>query len=424
MMHGNSIPLPSKTIKILRVIARLNVGGPAIQTIHLSQLLSGNGFETMLVCGRIGPAEGDMDYLAQERGVRPFYLDGLGRELAPIKDLTTLFQLKRLIRNFQPDIIHTHTAKAGTLGRLAALTVNGLTKSQRRIKLVHTFHGHVFHGYFGRLKTTLFLVIERFLARFTDVLICISESQRRELSQIYRIDAPCRFQNVALGFDLAPFLNSIKRRGQIRTKMGVSSEEIVVGIVGRVVPIKNHSLFIDAAKLLCTRLPDLPIRFIVVGDGELREHLERRVKDIGLANRFAFTGWVQEMSGIYSDLDVLALTSINEGTPVSLIEAMAASVPVVTTDAGGVKDLIGETISQREDFRVCEHGLLCPQNDPNAFAKALEHQIRSDDQDKEERVTAARDFVVRNYSYDRLVRDIKELYRNLKGAPNSADCKG
>ncbi|MBI9082610.1 MAG: glycosyltransferase [Desulfobacterales bacterium] len=405
-----------KPIRILRIIARLNVGGPAIQAICLSKKLSNRDFQTLLVCGPVGHGEGDMSYLAQGDGVQPLLIAELCRELSPIKDLKSFFKLRRIIMRYKPHIIHTHTAKAGTLGRLAAMSTRWSTSSRKRIKLVHTFHGHVFNGYFSPKKTSVFLMIERTLARITDTIVAISDSQKKELSEQYRIALADRIRKVELGFNLTPFLDCRQHIGKLRRKIGVDKKTVLIGIIGRLVPIKNHRLFLESVRILIDGNPALKLKFLIVGDGELKESLKKSCLAMGINSHVVFLGWIKDVSEVYADLNILALTSINEGTPVSIIEGMASSVPVVATDAGGVKDLLGKTIADHNRLKVCEKGLLCPQNDPGQFAVALEYQLKSGEQEKGERVAAAQDFVVRRYSDERLVRDIEALYLELLGS--------
>ena len=400
-------------IRVLRIIARLNVGGPAIQTITLGKHLSGSKFDSILACGTVSEGEGDMGYLAQREGVYPIIIPEMGRELSFLNDLKAFFKLRRIIKKYQPHLIHTHTAKAGTLGRLAAISFLRLKAPHNRIKLVHTFHGHVFHGYFSRTKTALFLLIERFLGLCTDAMVAISESQKNELIYRFRIAAPGQFRKIELGFNLTPFLECRRHRDGLRGKIGADEQTVLIGIVGRLVPIKNHHLFLESVRIFLERNPSKKTRFLIVGDGELRGDLEHLSHEFGLDDRVVFMGWIKDVSEVYADLDILVLTSINEGTPVSLIEGMASSVPVLATDAGGVKDLFGRPITEQNGFMACERGILCPQNDPEIFANAVEYQLNLKDLEKQKRLRKARDFVVNRYSNERLVRDIKALYLDL-----------
>jgi glycosyltransferase involved in cell wall biosynthesis len=396
--------LIKEPIRILRVIARLNIGGPAIQAVTLSDLFSRGRFRTRLVCGQVGTQEGDMSYLASSRHVDPVVLPTLGREISVLDDLRSFSELRKMISEFQPHIIHTHTAKAGTLGRLAGISLNAQRIFGQKIRLVHTFHGHVFHSYFSSLKTFAFIKIERFLAWFTDRIIVISSSQERDICENYKIAKPHQVQVVPLGFDLS---------GLKRLSPPAPHGVFAVGIIGRLAPVKNHQMLFETVKTLKDQGADQAFKFFVVGDGELREELTREATALGIEKNVLFTGWQKEMPGVYEKLDAVVLTSLNEGTPVSLIEAMAAARPVIATDVGGVKDLMGEIDTEREQgYKLARHGILIPSGDSKALAEALLFVLR-------ERILTgeiaeqARKHVLQKYSLERLVKDMEVLYEGL-----------
>jgi glycosyltransferase involved in cell wall biosynthesis len=287
--------------------------------------------------------------------------------------------------------------------------------SGKRIRTVHTFHGHVFEGYFSKAKSLLFVWIERLLARFTDVIIALSGIQKKELVEKFRIAPTDKIKTVQLGFDLRPFLGSEALEGQFRRSLGISNDTLLIGIVGRLVPIKNHFMFLDAAKLFLEQNFGLSAKFVVVGDGELRDELNDYCQQLGLTSDVIFCGWVSNVPIVYSDLDILALTSSNEGTPVSIIEAMASSVPVIATDAGGVIDLLGppDGLHKSDGFEVCERGILCRKNDAQGFTKGLKYLIDGDIQEKQKRLMRARSFAIERFSEKRLLDDIESLYIKL-----------
>ena len=414
-------PLPAEgakgRVKIVRIIARLNIGGPAIHVYLLTKGLNDGRFESVLVTGTISPQEGDMSYLFDSFHIKPMFIPELQREISLMMDLKALFEVSKILRREKPDIVHTHTAKAGSSARLAALLYNLV--SGKKVRMVHTFHGHVFEGYFGRAKSAIFVLIERLLARGTDAIIAISKTQKEELSEKFRIAPKEKIKTIQLGFDLKPFLNSKNLKGRFREHLKVHEDTFLVGIVGRLVPIKNHIMFLRAAKLFITHHPSVSVQFVVIGDGELREELEKFCEIQGLERHVRFCGWIRDVPSAYADLDVLALTSQNEGTPVSIIEAMASSVPVIATDAGGVKDLLGSRngLPSRDGFAVCERGVLCRRNDPHGFEKGLTYLINTEDKEREERLFQARTFVERRYSEERLLRDMKNTYLDLVGVP-------
>jgi len=396
-----------RVVRVLRVIARLNIGGPAIQAVTLTRELQGDGFASLLVCGDVESHEGDMSYLARAQGVRPYKVRGLGREIHPIKDLGVLVRLLAILRRFRPHILHTHTAKAGTLGRVAGLLWNAFHPKKKRVRLVHTFHGHVFHSYFGWWKTRFFLGIERLLARFTQRIVVISPAQKRDICHRYRIAPPGKVEIIRLGFHLAPFARGAREGGQER------DGSFKVGIVGRLAPVKNHRLLLKAVARLGKQGRLGGMRFVVVGDGELRQTLEQETERLGIGPVVDYVGWRKDMAAVYADLDAVALTSFNEGTPVSLIEAMAAARPIVATAVGGVPDLLGRVVETWGGrVRRAERGLLVPSEDDLALSRALTAMARRR-QEIAEMGRCAKDYALATYGMERLVNDLKSLYEGL-----------
>jgi len=356
-------------IRVMRVIARLNIGGPAIHAILLTAGLDPDRFESTLVTGVEAAYEGNMLDLAVQKGVQPLVIPELGREISPLRDWMTLIKLYRLFRDRRPHIVHTHTAKAGTVGRLAA-RLAGVPV------VVHTFHGHVFHDYFGPLQTRVFIGIERFLASLSDRIVTVSDGQRRELADCESL------------------------RGQLRRELGIPEGMALVGVVARLTAIKNHRLFLDAARLLVEAGQEA--MFLVVGDGELRAELEAYVAELGLAERVIFTGWRRDLSRIYADLDVVVLSSLNEGTPVSLIEAMAAAKPVVATRVGGVSDVVLDKKS----------GYLVQSKDMEGLTGGILALLRAPDKAREMGL-AGRAAVHPKYASETLLANVEKLYLEL-----------
>jgi glycosyltransferase involved in cell wall biosynthesis len=387
-------------VRVLRVITRLNVGGPAIQAITLSDRLTSRGFDTLLVHGQLGAGEGDMRYLLPS-SVAVRALPALRRPLAPAYDAIALAQLLDLMRDFRPDIVHTHMAKAGTLARSAAAIYNRTAGRGRRARVVHTYHGHVLEGYFSAGKTRLFLGIERALARLTDRIIAISPRIKTELLDAYRIGRREQYRVVPLGFDLDG-LAAIDEAARLtsRAALALPDGSAVVTTVGRLTAIKNQRLFLDAAKRIAVDHPGAV--FLIVGDGELRGELEAEAAALGIAARVRFLGWRRDLETIYGATDVFLLTSRNEGTPVALIEALAAGCAGVSTDVGGVADVL-------ESDQV---GLLAPDGDAAALAAHVVALLN--DRERRRRLGAAgRALVVARYGLDRLVGDVDALYREL-----------
>ncbi len=377
-------------IKVLRIIARLNIGGPSIHTILLSEGLDKNRFETLLVVGRPDEKEGDMSYLAENKDINIEYIPELGRQIGG-SDIIAFIKLFRIINRFRPDIVHTHTAKAGTLGRVAAVFLGVKVK-------IHTFHGHVFHSYFGKIKTRIFILIERFLGLFTDYVITISDAQKKEIGDIYKIISLDKIRVIKLGFDLAGFKKGIQA-GKVKKELGISPGAVVIGIIGRLVAIKDHKLFLDAAKILSDRLKNKDLIFLVVGDGELRGELEEYARASGIGTKVKFLGWRKDLAFIYADTDIVALTSFNEGTPVSLIEASYSGKPIVSTDVGSVKDVVIDK----------KNGFLVSDRDPYEFSQRIYDLIESPKL-RLEMGKAGTELVANNYSKERLIKEVEDLY--------------
>jgi len=391
----------NKKTKILRIIARLNIGGPAIHTVLLSQGLDSSVFDTVLLTGMPDKDEGDMSYLAEDKGIKPVIIPELRRELNIINDLIALYKIFHLVRRERPDIIHTHTAKAGTLGRLAGI-FNNLIPGGKRCVLIHTFHGHVLHSYFGKARTLLFIWIERLLGVFTDRIIVVSENLKKELLRL-RVSRSGKITVVLLGLELQKYLNI--------NKDGISHRDYQsIGIVGRLVPIKNHRFFLNLVKALKDRTDiKRPLRFFIIGDGYLHRELEDYARRLGVSSSVVFTGWKRDLTGIYADLDIVVLTSLNEGTPVSLIEAMAAGKPVIATNVGGVKDLL---IPAYQRLGITTERILIRPDDTEGFANSLS-LLLSDDSLRANLGQAGREFVKTTFTKERLIRDMEKLYNNF-----------
>ena len=265
--------------------------------------------------------------------------------------------------------------------------------------IIHTFHGHVFHSYFGYFKTKFFLWLERLLAKFTNVIITVGELQRQEIIS-YRIAEPEKVIAVPLGLDLKPFVTMNQDPNELRDELSVRPETLLVGIVARLVPIKNHACFLEAARIVADRADD--VKFLIIGDGELRDRLENKTRELGLESRVIFMGFQHNLVKIYAGLDIVTLSSFNEGLPVALIEAMAAGKPVVSTDVGGVRDLILDG----------DNGLLVPSNDSRALAEALHYLLRRPER-RRMMGAAGRMKVYPLFDKNRLLEDIDKLYRVL-----------
>ena len=414
--------------KVVRIIARLNVGGPAKHVVWLTSGLEEKGYRSLLVAGSVPKGEEDMSYFADESGVKPLYIPEMSREIS-LKDVVTTWKLFRLLLRERPDVVHTHTAKAGTVGRVAGffyrwLTPGVLIGRPRRCKFVHTYHGHVFHSYYGRGRTGVFLTIERVLARVaTDRIVVVSEQQREEINETFRVGRRDQTRVVRLGLDLGMFADYQSRRARFRDELGINDDAVLVGIVGRLTEIKNHELFLNSVARLKTLVPDLnPVRFVIIGDGSLRERLEQQARELGVNDVVIFAGGRKDPEYFYPALDICALTSRNEGTPLTLIEAMANARPVIATTVGGVVDLLGEKVVADERFTICERGIGVLPNDVNGFAQGLQRLIE-DKALQRELGQRSFQFVDQNYRKERLLEDIKNLYGQLLNREQTANCE-
>ncbi len=387
---------PNQPIRIVRIIARLNVGGPAIHVTLLTEKLGAPRYESTLVCGTIGSDEGDMAYYAEAHGVQPVIVPELGRSIHPLRDLVTLWTVYRLIRRLKPDVVHTHTAKAGFVGRVAAWLAGVPV-------IVHTFHGHVLGGYFSPTTARIFTLLERMTARMSDTVITLSEGLRRELADDYHITKRSHITMLPLGLDLAPFAAVQRRNGAFRRAYRIPEDAALIGIIGRIVPVKNHALFLEAAARVKRQSPKA--RFVIVGDGELRAQIEQQVDALGLRDSVIFTGWLRDVAPVYADLDVNVISSLNEGTPVSVIEALTARCPVVTTAVGGLPDLLDRG----------QLGLLVPSGDAEALANALLAVLRDPPDGAQ-----AQALMLDRYGIERLVSDLDSLYRGLLAKKKSS----
>ena len=387
--------------KVLRIINRFNIGGITYNVSYLSKYLEPD-YETLLVGGPEEEGEDSSLYIPQNLGLKPLVLKQFQREINFKADYAAYQEIKKIIKEFNPDIVHTHASKAGAIGRLAAI-------SCKVPVIIHTFHGHVFHSYFGKLKTNFYKLIERYLAKKSTVIIAISNKQKIELSEIFAIAPKEKIHVVPLGFDLTKFtINKEQNRKEFREKYNLSDNQLAIGIIGRLAPIKNHSLFIEAiAHLKANGIKN--IKAFIIGDGDTKQAIEESCRVNKVTYSFnpkddvdvIFTSWVTNIDWALHGLDIVALTSLNEGTPVSIIEAQAAGKFVVSTNVGGIEDVL---------HREC--GLLSDISDKKAFLNNLllsceNHSLNSKQAEK------GIDWAIKKYSYTRLVDDMRTLYGQL-----------
>lgn len=395
--------------RILRILNRLAVGGPLLNASYLTKYMAPE-FETMLVVGEREEHEKDASFVTNALGISPVHLSQMGRSVNPLKDYRSYKQMQKLIREFKPDIVHTHAAKPGAIGRLAAKSLNVPV-------IVHTYHGHVFHSYFSPAKTRVFIGVERWLAKKSDAIIAISEQQKKELVTDFKIAPASKFRLIPLGLDLDKFqANKEEKRKSFRSSFGIRDDEIVITITGRLVPIKNHFLFLDGLSYVL-RNSGKKIKAFIVGDGETRSMIEQKATELAIPfttekdtyhpHPLVFTSWRSDIDVINAGSDIIALTSLNEGTPVSLIEAQASGIAVVSTRVGGIEAVVRENVT----------GLLSDISDEESFCNNL-LRVTEDDQLRNELSRAGTSYVVQYFGYQRLVKDMSELYHELLSRKN------
>lgn len=401
--------------RVLRILNRFNLGGPIYNASYLSADLFPE-FETRLIGGAPEPGEAEALYIPESLGVAPQIIGSFQRAIHPFNDRKAFREVRAIIREWKPHIVHTHAAKAGAIGRLAAFAENVPVT-------VHTFHGHVFHSYFGAAKTAFYKGVERHLAQRTSAVVAISELQKHELCQVHRVAPEDRTHVIPLGFDLTPFQtdHAAKRRA-FREDLNLDSNDFVYGIIGRLTAIKNHRLFLDAfAKVKAAS--SRPVKAIIIGDGELRESLEAYAGELGLTSArcrprseaqgaqgelpltpydVCFTSWITAIHEVLPGLDTAVLSSRNEGTPVSMIEAQAAAVPVISTDVGGVRDVIAHRAT----------GLVVAPGNTEDLANAMKEMCENQALYNEMQRAAPR-HVLERFSRERLAQDMRRLYLNL-----------
>ena len=391
-------------IKVLRILNRFNVGGPVYNATYLTKYLNSDIYETLLIGGKPENHEQSADYILNDLDISFKELKFMRRAISPFYDLISLIQIIFIIYKYRPNIIHTHAAKSGLLGRFAALLY------YKKVIVVHTYHGNVFEGYFSNFKNKIILLIERFLAKHSTKIIAISKLQSNDLIFKYKICKKGKIEIIPLGFDLNKFTKNIKiKREKLRKEFNVNDNTVLITIVGRIVPIKNHKLFIDVINY-CKNKSRKDIKALIVGDGSETEEIIKYTEEIGLSSSYMdlnkecdvlFTSWRSDIDSILAASDIVCLTSLNEGTPVSIIEAMASKTASISTDVGGVSDIIENNISG-----------IVSSNELNDFGELLLKMIENNDF----RLILAekgQSKSLENFNYHKLVYNIESLYQNI-----------
>jgi glycosyltransferase involved in cell wall biosynthesis len=392
LFFGKAVRI-AKKIKIINLLSRLNIGGPSVHAVLLTKYLNNERYESVLVSGSLSEGEGDMGYLLDDLDLRHLQMKALGREISLFNDFQAIWELYRLFRREKPDIVHTNMAKAGMIGRIAAFLAGVPI-------IVHTFHGHVFSGYFSPLKSNIFIGVEKMLSYISTAIITISRQIKDDICDRYRITPADKVSIIPLGFELDKFDPKENYRNYFRKKFEIADDAQIVGIVGRITAIKNHELFVKIAAHVTKKFPD--VHYLVIGDGELKPAIEAMANNLDLAKRMHFSGWIRETAKIYADLDILLLTSINEGTPVTLIEAMHYAIPVISTAVGGVPDIIIDK----------QTGFLVNSFDPADFLRVIDDLINHPEK-RNQAGNQAKKFIDHHFTIDRLVADITKFYDKL-----------
>ena len=383
-------------IKILNIITRLNIGGASIHVVEISQMFQGGVYSSTVLYGDVESNESDMLYLAKEYDFPMINLPTMGRSINLLQDLLLIPKVYKIIRRLSPDIVHTHTAKAGLVGRVAA-RLAGVPV------ILHTFHGNNFRGYFGKLMSLVSINLERALARISTRIIAISDQQRDELLS-FNICQAEKLRVIHLGFEFGKIIHDDSHQGMFKAALGIPVETKLVGFVGRLTAIKNPFSFIDIARRVLKERDD--VIFAFVGDGELSESLKAEVRLLGLEAKIIFTGFIKDLRPLYADMDALLLCSLNEGTPVAIIEAMANRVPVLASQVGGVPNLIKDGQS----------GWLFAHQDKDGFASCLMKVL--EDPELCDRITAqAWQDISDRYSAQRLKAELEQLFQELGVKP-------
>ncbi len=377
--------------KILRIVTRLNVGGPSHHVYFLSSCLNPDRFTTFLVYGKL--SQGEDRYPQLPQADRCVYFETLGRHINIKNDLVSFFGLVRLMMFEKPQIVHTHMAKAGALGRLAAYLC-------RVPVIIHTYHGHVFDGYFPKWKTKLFVLIERLLTHFSTCVITMGEEIAKELIEVYHIGSKTKVRVMYPGLELKEYLNCQNHQGTFKRKLGFTHEEILVAMIGRLIPIKNPEMFVRVASKVVQKYP--LAKFIIIGGGEKEQGIANLIKEMRLEQVVFLLGWRHDLPVIYSDVDIVVLCSRDEGVPNVLIEALASAKPVVATRVGSVAEIVQQGKS----------GWLVGKENEDQMTEAI-LSLCQNPQMRQEFGQYGREYVKNHFSKEDLIRRMEELYSEL-----------
>jgi glycosyltransferase involved in cell wall biosynthesis len=396
---------PRHPYRILHIITRLDLGGSAENTLLTAIGLAKKGYAVTIICGQSDNPPSRNEQKALTAGVKVIRMRSLVRDIAPIADVAALLRLWWHVVTNRYDIVHTHTSKAGVLGRIAV-------RFSRVKRVVHTPHGHIFYGYFSAILTGFFVWVEWLLMRWTALQITLTHKEMLDYLA-HGIGPEEKMVPVYSGIELQPFLACTCDRAKKRAELGIESQHFVAGTVARLVRVKNHQLVIQALDILRERAPLL--RFVFVGDGELRDSLETQIQSLGLESRVVFTGWREDVAELLSAFDLFVMVSKNEGMGRAFVEAQASGVPVIGSRVGGVAEVMsaGET------------GYLVEPEDAQDLADKIEHLYNN--RERLERMAAkCREWVKPRFGHDVMIERIESLYRQLlqpsDGGPEARRC--
>ncbi|HEX8277185.1 MAG TPA: glycosyltransferase [Segetibacter sp.] len=390
--------------RLLIILNRFVIGGQAVDTIPLAWYLK-DDFDILILYGEKEKDEIEPQFLLQQYpGLRLKKIKQLRRSINPFIDVFAFFHVLITIVQFKADVVHTHGAKSGFIGRIAAWLAGVPV-------IIHTFHGHFFHSYFSKTVSTSIAGIERMIGKITTCVVALSEAQKSELADKYRILPASKIKIIQLGFAFGQVNDNSDARKAFRNKFGLKPNDVAVGIVGRVVAVKNHSLFINVVQQLTSVPATNPAAFFIVGDGDVRPKVEEELERKNIAfnyhsitndNRVVLTSWLTEMYEVMNGLDIIVLTSLNEGTPLSIIEAEFFKRPVVATNVGGVKDTMvdGKT------------GFLTESNDAITFAQKLRLLIESKEL-REKMGEEGFKFASAKFSKEKEISETRQFYVSL-----------
>jgi len=386
-----------KKLKVLQLITRLDKGGSAENTFLTATGLDKNNYQVTLMSGPVEDAGQDRKKEIGESGIRHIFIPELVRNISLINDFIAFLKIYRVLRKEKFDIVHIHTSKAGLLGRLAA-------KLARTPIIIHTPHGHVFFGYFGSFKTKMFILLEKLASCLTDKIVALTNGEKEDYLA-YKVARKEKLAVISSGVDLNRYKEpSSEEKKNFKKELGVLENSLVVGTVGRLVPVKGPESLIEASKIIVSKYPDT--YFLFVGDGPLRQSLEMKAIQIGLKKNIIFLGWRDDVSKIISIFDIFVLPSLNEGMGRVLVEAMALQKPIVASRVGGIPDLVSHG----------KNGFLVPPKNPMKLAKYI--MILLEDQGKRETMGLAGQETISNFSKEKMIEDTEKLYEELRFQKN------